>query len=193
MADRLALAAGTPAPLTVKQRAKFLAYVRQHTDCSVREAAEHAGVKRLQIRYLKRTDEEFAAEYREARGYGDDKIRDEVRRRAIEGVVEPVFGALGEGGGTGIVGHKRVYSDRLLALMAKAHLPEYRDRVEHTGLDGGPMEVNNPDVAAAIERFGATVRRLAERAQSSRTVRAPEPEAAELAPGETGNGSRLQR
>lgn len=38
-----------------------------------------------------------------------------------------------------------------------------RQRVEITGEDGGAVEVTNPDVAAAIERFTSTVVRLAAR------------------------------
>lgn len=188
MTDQLAIAAGTPDPLTGKQRVAFLAYIREHPDCSVREAADHVGAKRKQVRHLKATDEQFAADYRDARGYGDDKIRDELRRRAIEGVVEPVFGALGSIGGnsagTGIVGERRVYSDRLLGMMAKANLPEYRDRVEHTGADGGPLEVKT-DVAAALDRFTTTVRRLAERGEPGGAVRELDTGAADAVPGGT--------
>lgn len=186
MNDQLALAAGTPDPLTGTQRVAFLAYIREHPDCSVREAADHVGAKRKQVRHLKATDEQFAEDYRDARGYGSDTIRAELKRRAMEGIVEPVFGALpGEKAGSGIVGERRVYSDRLLGMMAKAYLPEYRDRVEHTGADGGPLEVNSPDVAAALERFTATVSRLAERAQSGGAVRDPDGETAELPPADS--------
>jgi hypothetical protein len=104
--------------LTLEEREAFLAYIRDQKDCSVRAAADAAGIKRKQVRDLKERDPEFAAEYRDARGYGDETIRNELRRRAIEGVAEPVFGKLGK------VGERIVYSDRLLAMMAKAHLPE---------------------------------------------------------------------
>lgn len=187
MGNELALAAGAPEPLTGKQRVAFLAYIREHPDCSVREAADHVGAKRKQVRHLKATDEQFAADYRDARGYGDDKIRDEVRRRAIEGVVEPVFGSLGGDAGTGIVGEKRVYSDRLLGMMAKAYLPEYHDRVEHTGAGGGPLEVKSPDVTAALDRFTSTVRRLSERGESGGAVRELDAGTPDAAPGGAGS------
>jgi hypothetical protein len=156
----------------------FLAYVEENRGCSVREACEHVGIRRHQVRALKRADSEFADDYREARGYGDERIRNEIARRAIDGVEDPITNKDGE-----IVGHRIVYSDRLLGMMAKAHLPEYREsrQIELTGRDGGPLEVENPDVAAAIDRFTGTIRRLTERAQSSGTIRAAAGDRTELA------------
>lgn len=172
MTDELALAAGTPDPLTDEQRTAFLDYVRKHKTCSVREACEQVGVKRKQIRHLKRVDDEFAGDYREARGYANEQIVAEISRRAIEGWDEPVFHN-GE-----IVGEIRKFDGRLLTLLAKAYVPEFRDvtRLEHTGPGGGPVEVENPDVAAALDRFTTTIGRLAERAAESRgAVRELEP------------------
>ena len=55
---------------------------------------------------------------------------DELFRRAVEGVEQPVY-QLGK-----LVGHVREYSDKLLELYLKSHAPEkYMDRqsVEHSG------------------------------------------------------------
>lgn len=180
MTDELALAAGTPDPLTDEQRTAFLAYIEQNKSCSVREACEHVGVKRKQVRHLKRVDDEFAADYREARGYANEHIVAEISRRAIEGWDEPVFHN-GE-----IVGEIRKYDGRLLTLLAKAYVPEFRDvtRLEHTGPGGGPLEVDNPDVAAALDRFTTTIGRLAERAAESRgAVRELDAGSSDAAPG----------
>jgi hypothetical protein len=90
------------------------------------------------VRALKRADSEFADDYREARGYGDEKIRDAIAERAIDGIEECV--GIGKDGEPIM---RRIYSDRLLGMMAKAHLPEYRDvsRLELAGANGGPVEV----------------------------------------------------
>lgn len=64
----------------------------------------------------------------------------EARRRAMDGVDEPVYHK-GE-----VVGHVRKYSDTLLIFLLKAHRPhKYRDnyKIEH----GGQVEVT------ATERF----------------------------------------
>jgi hypothetical protein len=68
-----------------------------------------------------------------------EDIETEIERRAIKGVTEPVFyeGAK--------CGHKRVYSDRLLTLLAKRHIPEYRDHVTaDVNMKAGVLVVNQP-------------------------------------------------
>lgn len=136
-----------PLELTVKQRREFLAYIAANPRCSTREALARAGVKRpidyrdkggrrrtrnveltkAQATELIDSSPELREDYEAARGRSFENIRAEIKRRAIDGVDEPVF-HLGE-----VVGHIRKYSDRLLGAMAKANLPEYREqqRVEH--------------------------------------------------------------
>jgi hypothetical protein len=58
------------------------------------------------------------------------------------------------------------------------HVTGERTQVEHSGPDGAPMEVNNPDVAAALERFTSQVVRLAARARADEDPRQLEPGAA---------------
>lgn len=71
-----------------------------------------------------------------AKGIACDRIEAEIRRRAIEGVDEPVF----QGGR--LVGTVRKFSDTLLIFMAKGAMPEkYRERFEHSGKDGAPIPV----------------------------------------------------
>lgn len=186
MTDPLAIAAAK-IEITDKQRQAFLDIVHADPTAGTAKALRQAGVKgsRGQLRRLVKDDDELAQDARDARGYGDNTIRAEIKRRAIEGVVEPVFGSLGGDSGSGIVGEKRVYSDRLLGMMAKAYLPEYREKIEHTV--EGSVEVANSDVAAAIDRFTGTVRRLAERAQSSGAVRALDAPAADEPAAEAGS------
>ena len=122
-------------PLTEEQQVAFLAYVGEHPACSVREACEALGLQRRAVRALRRSDQDFDADYHEARGLTPEKILAEMRRRAIDGVEEPVFHD-GE-----IVGTITKYSDRLLMALGKGFVPELRERVEVTGRDGGDLEV----------------------------------------------------
>jgi hypothetical protein len=66
-----------------------------------------------------------------------DKLESEARRRAIEGVEEPVY----QGGQ--LVGTRMVYSDSLLALLLKGRRKKvFAERVETTGADGGPVQAS---------------------------------------------------
>lgn len=190
--NELELAAGS-ITITRKQREVALRLIRKHGRAiGDLKALRRAGVlgTRGQLRHLLSVDETLTDDIAAARGRDPEVIRDEIRRRAIEGVEEPVFGSLGQNMGSGEIGTRRVYSDRLLEMMAKAHLPEYQDSVRHevTGPGGGPLEVNSPDVAAALDRFTSNISRLAARAadepvEPGGTVRAADPERAALPPG----------
>lgn len=85
-------------------------------------------------------DPEFAAGYEEAMEEYRDALVQEAHRRAVDGVPEPVYymGArVKEKDGKNAVVLK--YSDRMLELLLKRHIPEFRDRstvdstVEHKG------------------------------------------------------------
>ena len=61
----------------------------------------------------------------------------EARRRGLEGWDEPVFY---QGAQLATV---RKYSDRMLELLLRGHRPErYKDRFEHTGPVGGPIQLD---------------------------------------------------
>ncbi len=70
------------------------------------------------------------------------KLASVIHDRAVEGWDEPVFG------GAGIIGYKHKFSERLLELQAKRHIPEYRD---HTTTDlnvsGGVLVVHAPMIS----------------------------------------------
>ena len=76
--------------------------------------------RRTAYRWLK-TDPEFAAAWEEALEQATERLEEEVRRRAVDGVDEPVFHQ-GE-----ICGCRRKYSDNLLMFLLKKRKPEYRD------------------------------------------------------------------
>lgn len=74
---------------------------------------------------IRDADEEFAELWADADDMARDKIRAELRRRAIEGIDKPIT----------VAGEREVvkeYSDRLLERMASANLPEYREKVDHS-------------------------------------------------------------
>jgi hypothetical protein len=87
---------------------------------NVRQACFRAGISREMIYQWKLEDEAFAERYQQALDDVSDRIRAEMWRRAITGVKKPVY----QGGK--LVGHIQEYSDGLIALLAKAHMPEFR-------------------------------------------------------------------
>jgi len=91
-----------------------------------------------------RYDPEFAAGYEEAMQEYRDALVREAHRRAVEGVPEPVYyqGArVKEKDGREAVVLK--YSDRMLELLLKRHIPEFRDRttVDQTVKHEGRVEL----------------------------------------------------
>ena len=112
-------------------------------------AAEAANVCGRTVYRLRQADEDFAELCQQALDRYRDKVAAEVRRRGIEGWLEPVY-QQGQ-----FVGYKMVYSDRMLELEAKRVDPSYRDRQQvDMNVTGGVMvvpgldpnwEQNNPD------------------------------------------------
>lgn len=77
---------------------------------------------------------EWDAAVAEAMDAATDLLEEEARRRAVTGVLEPVF----HGGKR--VGTIRRYSDTLLIFLLNGARPEkYRHRHELTGKDGAPL------------------------------------------------------
>lgn len=84
---------------------------------SIADAAKAASIG-LRTAYNWRSDDDaFAADWDEAYAQGAEALEGEARRRAVDGVDEPVFHR-GQ-----IVGHTRKYSDTLLIMLMKARDP----------------------------------------------------------------------
>jgi len=66
----------------------------------------------------RKNDPKFDAAIREHMEQGYDMIEEEARRRAVDGVLEPVF-YMGEE-----IGAVRKYSDKLLSQLLKAYKPK---------------------------------------------------------------------
>lgn len=138
--------------LTAKQRAEaqeaFLAsYSQGH---SITKSCQAAGIHRDTLYTWKEHDEPFMLRFNQAKEEGDDCIRDEVRRRGVEGWEEPVYQL------ARLAGTVRKYSDRMLEMMAKARMPEYRDK--HDVNVTGSIEVKK-----AADEFDALLDSLIER------------------------------
>lgn len=101
----------------------------------VTEAAKRAGIHRDTAYERRGRDPEFARRWSEAEERSTELLEREAYRRAAVGTERPVFYKGKE------VGAVREYSDVLLIFLLKARRPAvYRERVEHTGAGGGPLE-----------------------------------------------------
>ena len=118
------------------QRARFLESLASTGNVSASAAA--VGLSRNTIYILRREDEEFADAFADAIEQATDALEAEARRRALDGVEEPVVSA-----GRLVVDPQtdkplmvRRYSDTLMVTLLKAHRPDkFKDRaaVETSG------------------------------------------------------------
>lgn len=124
---------------TDRARAAFLSTLSK--TCNVSEAARKANISRRAAYDWRDDDAEFAREWDEAEQEAADKLEKVAWDRATAGL-----------------------SDRMLELLLKAHRPEkFKDRIaaEHTGKDGGPIEIDQ--VAHDADAFTRSVAGLAAR------------------------------
>lgn len=117
--------AGEELELTKGQRDAFFAYITADPGCSVKDACLAAGVKRRDVRRLRREDAEFDEDYRTARGYGPQRVMGAMVKLGIEGVKKPLVSA-GKlvRDEDGEVVYETVYSDRILENLYKTGTPE---------------------------------------------------------------------
>lgn len=110
---------------------KKRAFLAAYAECgTITHAAEAAGIDRRSHYNWLNDDPEYAEAFEQAKQMSIEALEKEARRRAIEGVQEPVY----QGGK--LVGHKRRYSDTLLMFLLNGLAPEkYKERkeVQHTG------------------------------------------------------------
>lgn len=96
---------------------------------NVRAACMSAGIDRSTFYAWQEHDETFALRYHQAEAEASDVVRAEIWRRGIQGVEKPLvsMGKLvyDEQGKPMTV---REYSDALLTLLAKARMPEFREK-----------------------------------------------------------------
>lgn len=117
---------GNRLKVTPKKKEEFLLQLPE-TGGNVSKAAQLIGVTRKSLYEHRQQDEEFAKEWDKAVDQGIDRLEDEAKRRAFEGVDEPI---LYKGD---VVQYITKYSDTLLIFLLKGHREKYRERHEITG------------------------------------------------------------
>lgn len=106
------------------------AFLAAYTELGrVKPAARAAGISREAHYDWKASDPDYAEAFDLAVKLAGDELEDEAMRRAKKGVREPVY-QQGH-----LIGWKRKYSDRLMALLLQGFKPEkYKTKtVEHKG------------------------------------------------------------
>lgn len=131
-------------PITAKQRESFLANLAATGNVS--RSAQAVGRSRGGFYKLKRTEVEFSEAWDQAMEAAADELEAEARRRAVDGVDEPIVyrGAVAKDADGRTVTVKR-YSDVLLMFLLNGARPEKYKQIKeqrHTGPDGGPLQVD---------------------------------------------------
>lgn len=123
---------------------------------SVTKAAELAGINRVTAFEWRNKDPEFARQWADAVEAGVDRLEDEAIRRAHDGTAKPVFYKDTK------VGEIQEYSDTLMTLVLRGKRPKvYKERLEHTGADGGPIEtreLTKDEAIAKLKELGLPTR-----------------------------------
>jgi hypothetical protein len=117
----------------------------------VTAAAEYAGVSRAMVFRWRRDDPEFALRWDEALQMGVDRLEDEAHRRAVHGVVRPVY----QGGAK--VGEIREYSDTLLLAILRGKRPEVYCRPDVNVNIKGKVELTREQAADRLRQLGLPV------------------------------------
>lgn len=120
---------------TEEKKSKFLMALSEGRDAV--GAALLAGAHVSTFFLWRRDDTVFAQQWTQAKAMGDgiklQEMEVEADRRAIQGTEKGIYWQ-GER-----VATERLYSDNLLMFRMKRLDPQYKDRVEVTGHDGGPL------------------------------------------------------
>ena len=139
--------------ITDRLRRRFLIAYAVHGTISA--SCKAAGISNSQYYHWKHAaegedareeDKKFLEAFKEAEEVAFDSMEEEARRRAVDGVDEPVYQ-------TGrLVGMKRVYSDTLLMFRMKAKRPQqYRDnaapqQIQYVDAAGRPAALPSPQI-----------------------------------------------
>jgi len=133
--------------ISEEAKAGFLDGLRR--GLSVAAAARQAGFSRWGIYRVRANDAAFAAAWEDALAEGTDLLEDELRRRAVEGVAQPVFH---QGRQVATV-HRP--SDRLLVFLLRTRRPGvYRDSLKLADAEAGRHEDALTDLDTSGETGG---------------------------------------
>ncbi len=162
----------TPAYISALKPAVQRAFLIAFRECGiVRMAADAAGVYRRKVYEWKKRDPDFAAAFDEALEDATDALEKAAHQRAVTGLVRKKFTKDGEAIIDPATGQQYVeheFSDRLLEMLLKARRPQTYSRttVEHTGPDGGAIQIetavtaaimHDPELHAAAARIAASI------------------------------------
>lgn len=123
---------------------------------SLRQACKIARITRSSVSRWRQADAEFRELYELAAEDGADRIREAIHKRAVQGWSEEVYGK------EGLLGHRTLFSDKLLLAMAQARCPEYKPRLDITAVDASDLMRK---LRAASARAAETIPPPAEDAQ----------------------------
>jgi hypothetical protein len=116
----------------VDWRPRFLNKLRETGN--IRSACAAAKISRTTFYAHRKAEADFDAQVGEALEDAGDVLEAEAWRRAVKGVLKPIYQQGGK------VGETREYSDTLLIFLLKGTKPEkFRDRHEVSGPGGGPI------------------------------------------------------
>ena len=148
-----------PAPEPVLSETWMQPFLAEYAKRGVIIQACKAGpVHRDTVQEYRKQDPEFARAFVLAKEAYRDRIRSTIRRRAIEGWKEPVYGRMDtvQDGKvitqTVIVGYIRKHDNRVLLRMAETELEEYA-----TTAGGAKININNSATASASASAAAFV------------------------------------
>lgn len=147
MRIRRAAESTVPSMHSIRTPEKDFAFLSSLADTgNVTKSAAAVGASRSVVYEWRLADQEFAEAWDQAIRVATLGLEDEARRRAQEGVDEPVFYL---GGQCGTI---RKYSDTLLIFLLKAHDHKYREKtgLELTGAGGGPVQMSDSQVAGRL-------------------------------------------
>jgi hypothetical protein len=123
--------------MTPEQKVLYCETLREHGNHAQARLAVGMRAEAHLVKAARAEDEEFDAQIDEALElFRFEQIEDTIRRRAVDGVEKDVWwnGAK--------VGTEIVLSDRLLALLARAHVPAYKDKLEVVNATPTPINVD---------------------------------------------------
>jgi hypothetical protein len=108
-------------PVTSKRKELFLRELSRHGIYAraARAASPHSKTGAVySFRDTEARDPEFAQQVQEALEQARAEVEHEIHRRSVEGIDEPVYGTNGV-----VLGTRKRYSDKLLALRAQSMMP----------------------------------------------------------------------
>lgn len=125
---------------------------------NVRAACMKAGISRNTVYEWAEHDERFSLRYKQAELDANDLIRGELFRRAVQGYEKPVISigkVVYDKDGKPLM--EKVYSDSLLSLLAKARMPEFRDKQQvdltTTNTNAGDLQALHEAIEQALKPY----------------------------------------